>query len=285
MKKLFALLLVVAAAPLAAQWTTNGTHIHNTNSGNVGIGVTTPAARLVVADAGTGNTLFLLGRPSDGTGGFQFRDAANATTLGYVIVESAEFRFFHNAGFMSYYTAGAERMRINASGNVGIGTTSPTSKLHVVGDAFFSGAVTGGNIQAKYQDVAEWVPAPEQFSPGTVVVLDSSVANRVVKSTIPYDTSVAGVVSEKPGLLLGEAGDDKVMVATTGRVKVLVDATSAPIRIGDLLVTSDKAGVAMASRPLLVNGAKLHRPGTVVGKALEPLASGQGEILVLLSLQ
>jgi hypothetical protein len=116
-------------------------------------------------------------------------------------------------------------------------------------------------------------------------VLDSSVANRVVKSTIPYDTSVAGVVSEKPGLLLGEAGDDKVMVATTGRVKVLVDATSAPIRIGDLLVTSDKAGVAMASRPLLVNGAKLHRPGTVVGKALEPLASGQGEILVLLSLQ
>jgi hypothetical protein len=28
-----------------------------------------------------------------------------------------------------------------------------------------------------------------------------------------------------------------------------------------------------------------HQPGTIIGKALEPLASGKGEILVLLSLQ
>lgn len=30
---------------------------------------------------------------------------------------------------------------------------------------------------------------------------------------------------------------------------------------------------------------KIHCPGTIIGKALEPLASGTGEILVLLSLQ
>jgi len=29
----------------------------------------------------------------------------------------------------------------------------------------------------------------------------------------------------------------------------------------------------------------MHRPGTLIGKALEPLEKGQGEILVLLSLQ
>jgi hypothetical protein len=29
----------------------------------------------------------------------------------------------------------------------------------------------------------------------------------------------------------------------------------------------------------------MHRPGTLVGKALEPLTEGQGEILVLLTLQ
>jgi hypothetical protein len=75
------------------------------------------------------------------------------------------------------------------------------------------------------------------------------------------------------------------MVATTGRVKVRVDATRRPIRIGDLLVTGGKSGVAMRSLPLRVGRASIHRPGTIIGKALEPLANGRGEILVLLSLQ
>jgi hypothetical protein len=33
-----------------------------------------------------------------------------------------------------------------------------------------------------------------------------------------------------------------VLVAATGRVKVKVDASNGPIKIGDLLVTSDKEG-------------------------------------------
>jgi hypothetical protein len=41
----------------------------------------------------------------------------------------------------------------------------------------------------------------------------------------------------------------------------------------------------MKSEPLDVGGVKMHRPGTLIGKALEPLAGGEGEILVLLSLQ
>jgi hypothetical protein len=74
------------------------------------------------------------------------------------------------------------------------------------------------------------------------------------------------------------------MIATTGRVRVKVDA-GRPIRVGDLLVSSDKPGMAMKSEPIDVGGVRIHRPGTIIGKALEPLASGQGEILVLLSLQ
>lgn len=34
-----------------------------------------------------------------------------------------------------------------------------------------------------------------------------------------------------------------------------------------------------------VSGIRMHRPGTLIGKALEPWARGSGEILVLLSLQ
>jgi hypothetical protein len=178
-------------------------------------------------------------------------------------------------------------------GNVGVGTTAPSSKLHVVGDVTLtgtgnvsaSGTITAGNIVAKYQDIAEWVSARQTMPAGTVVVLDTEKTNQVVASQLAYDTRVAGVVSDSPGVILGESGEGKVKVATTGRVKVKVDATRAPIRVGDLLVTSDKQGIAMKSEPLNLGGALIHRPGTLIGKALEPIAKGVGEILVLLSLQ
>jgi hypothetical protein len=142
-----------------------------------------------------------------------------------------------------------------------------------------------GNINAKYQDVAEWVPSSEQFAAGSVVVLDATKSNQVIASSTAYDTRVAGVISAQPGITLGEKSDSKVLVATTGRVRVKVDATKAPINIGDLLVTSDIPGVAMKSEPIEFAGRKMHMPGTIIGKALEPLAKGKGEILVLLSLQ
>jgi hypothetical protein len=140
-------------------------------------------------------------------------------------------------------------------------------------------------IGAAYQDLAEWVPVDEEMPPGTVVVVSGNTRNTVGPSQHAYDTRVAGVVSARPGVLLGEASATKAKIATTGRVRVRVDATKHAIAMGDLLVTSDTSGAAMFSEPLDLGGVKIHRPGTLIGKALEPLAAGQGEILVLLSLQ
>ena len=189
-----------------------------------------------------------------------------------------------NSGVMAFGTASAgtinEHMRINAAGNIGIGTVSPTEKLEVTGNI----KVTG-NINARYQDLAEWVDSAENLSAGTVVVLDVTRSDHVIASTASYDTRVAGVISARPGITLGEHADGKVLVATTGRVKIRVSAKNGPINIGDLLVTSDEQGVAMKSDAVEIGGVRLHRPGTLIGKALEPLAQGTGEILVLLSLQ
>jgi hypothetical protein len=184
----------------------------------------------------------------------------------------------HLATFSKKSTASG--ITIDTSGNVGIGIASPTVALDILGSINVS-----GNINAKYQDVAEWVPASHALPAGTVVTLDPTKSNHVEASTHAYDTRVAGVVSAQPGITLGEAGDSKVLVATTGRVKVMVDASSGSIAVGDLLVTSDIEGVAKKSEPLLLGGVPIHRPGTLIGKALEPLARGTGEILVLLSLQ
>ena len=50
-------------------------------------------------------------------------------------------------------------------------------------------------------------------------------------------------------------------------------------------MTSNLPGLAMKSVPAKLAGIEMHRPGTLIGKALEPLPEGEREILVLLSLQ
>jgi hypothetical protein len=225
-----------------------------------------------------------------------FVDSSSVTkgTLYYNGAGSAGSRYFgffnHGGDFLGFYSntpiiffspVSTNTMTI-ANGGVSIGTNPADTSVRLT----VNGAIdVKGNIAAKYQDVAEWVPAFGHPQPGTVVVLSEEANNHVAASKTAYDTRVAGVVSSDPGVILGEEAENKVKVATTGRVRVKVDASASPIKIGDLLVTSDKPGVAMKSLPVDLGGIKLHRPGTVVGKALEPLANGTGEILVLLSLQ
>jgi hypothetical protein len=338
------------------EWTTNGTHIYKTNTGNVGIGTSNPQDALHILNTTTsvgalrlqgGNTyagfvgmwdgapLLILANNRNPSTGNNYNTSISGAQLS---LWDADFSFAvtssgtvgnwseiarlkgngnfglgtsdpaykldvvgvirsRSGGFMFpdgtvQTTAGGSQWTTSstnifyAGGNVGIGTATPAVRLSVAGDARFTGSLTvDGNIAAKYQDVAEWVPADEQLAAGTVVVLDATKPNHVISSNASYDTLVAGVISEQPGITLGEKSDNKVLVATTGRVKVKVDATSGPIQIGDLLVTSDRAGFAMKSLPVEMGGSRMHRPGTLIGKALEPLAKGTGEILVLLSLQ
>lgn len=183
-------------------------------------------------------------------------------------------------------TNNTPRLTIDGSGNVAIGSTAVAATTTINNNTVINGTLTATKvIGAVYQDVAEWVPATTHMEPGTVVVLNRDRNNEVMPSAHAYDTAVAGVVSAQPGVVLGVASDSKAQVATTGRVKVRVDATAGSIKVGDLLVTSEKSGTAMKSKPIDLGGVEIHRPGTVIGKALEPLKEGAGEILVLLSLQ
>jgi hypothetical protein len=194
---------------------------------------------------------------------------------------ASNFIAFRTTNTAGTYTP-REVMRVTSDGNVNIGnaSTNVTANLNV------NGTITGVTVlNAVYQDIAEWVSSSADLQPATVVVLDRSLDNHVLPSNVAYDTAVAGVVSATPGVVLGVGGAGRAKIATTGRVKVRVDATAAPIEIGDLLVTSDRPGTAMKSQPIEINGRRFHQPGTVIGKALQPLNGGQGEILVLLSLQ
>jgi hypothetical protein len=118
------------------------------NGGNVGIGTSSPGSRLDVASTTDGDTI-RVSFPSAATGstggGIQFRAFTNSA----VLVEQGRIQTICTDGSASYggdmrfMTAGsgalAERMRINQSGNVGIGTSSPTSKLTVEGGVSAAG--------------------------------------------------------------------------------------------------------------------------------------------------
>jgi hypothetical protein len=281
---------------------TGGERMRIDKSGNVGIGTTSPAMKLHIVGFGAGTApswnaadnfllegsttfaiqQFLTGATGQSVIEFSRAGASPSRARGYLLYDNSN-------DYLAFGLNGAsEKMRIDSGGNVGIGTTSPASgyKLDVNGSTNVTGNLNvTGNIAAKYQDVAEWVPSTEQIPAGTVVVLDSSRSNQVITSTEAYDTRVAGVVSEQPGIALGERGKGKVLVATTGRVLVKVDASKGPIHIGDLLVTSEIPGFAMKSEPITIGNRKFHTPGTLIGKALESMEKGSGKILVLLSLQ
>jgi len=261
------------------------------HSGKVGIGTTAPTALLQVSAYGS-------------TSPAQFKDMILVNGLPGVLLDMTANSEIHIANIqigtatrpVIQTTATGQSLYLNADfdNNVVIGSsTHAGSGLQVAstgtstfaGPVNVSGTLTATTVYADYQDVAEWVPAAGSMPAGTVVVISGDTNNTVTASSHAYDTGVAGVVSPKPGLLLGAAGASKAKIATTGRVRVRVDASKYPIRMGDLLVTSDKPGMAMKSEPLDLGGVKIHRPGTLIGKALEPLPSGEGDILVLLSLQ
>jgi hypothetical protein len=154
------------------------------------------------------------------------------------------------------------------------------------GNVTVTGTLTANDVMLSGMDCAEEfdVATPAALEPGTVVVFNGEES--ISPSTEPYSKRVAGVISGaaryRPGIVLGRShssGEGKAPIALVGRVYCKVDADYSPIAVGDLLTTSSTPGHAMkAADPL-------KGFGSVVGKALRPLESGQGLLPILVALQ
>ena len=133
--------------------TNNTERMRITSTGSVGIGTSSPGRRLDVqsssgdadiriyaqgTDAGDDAILYLGIAGTSATTRVNFGDGDDA--------DSGRIIYGHSGDYMSFTTAASEAMRIDASGNVGIGTTTPGSKLSIVGLPTSSAGLSAGDI-------------------------------------------------------------------------------------------------------------------------------------------
>jgi hypothetical protein len=109
-------------------------------SGNVGIGASSPSSTFRASINGDGSSVI---------GGIEFRNAASGGstfTIGHASATSPSATLnVVDAANLIFKTSNAEAMRIDASGNVGIGTNSPASSTGYT-VLTLNNATNGGNI-------------------------------------------------------------------------------------------------------------------------------------------
>lgn len=135
---------------------------------------------------------------------------------------------------------------------------------------------TDGTLNPNGADLAEYILVSEAVEPGEVVELDPSTPKHYRKARMPYSPLIAGVISTQPGVVLGaRQSEGRALLALVGRVPVKATTENGPIRPGDLLTSSSKAGYAMRCE------SAAQCEGAIVGKALEALDADEGVILML----
>jgi hypothetical protein len=164
-------------------------------SGNVGIGTSSPVASLDVV-AGADDRLLVTNSSGD-----TFLSSVNAANTAYngLALNGSEVKLFTNA---------SERMRIDSSGNVGIGTSSPSDVLDVFGSILSSGTTQNRSLRLVNNS-------------GTF-----EISHRAdISATIISTSATPLILSSSAELTFSSAGSERARLDTSGNL--LVGTTTA----------------------------------------------------------
>jgi hypothetical protein len=160
-----------------------------------------------------------------------------------------------------------------STGSVGGNATFQWAKV-VAGAPSISIDAVDTNVLTAFRisgaDLGEVYYSSEGAIPfGEIVSLNGTGVSHVSRSVKEYDNNALGIISTKPGSVLGEIDGSgvPVVVGLSGRVPVKVSLKNGEIKAGDYITTSDIPGV----------GIKATKAGRVVGKALTSLSGSENE--------
>ena len=139
------------------------------SSGNVGIGTASPAVPLDV-DIGTNNNAIYC-RSSD-----RYCNIAMTDDVGSVKLGSDNGALFVEVGGDTSFGSFSEAMRIDSSGRVGIGTSSPVYSLDVRSGAMSPAAVFGRSTDGTQRTVVSFDSDTQSATVGTIAITNSATA-------------------------------------------------------------------------------------------------------------
>jgi hypothetical protein len=193
------------SVPGTGLWVTSGNSIYNSNSGNVGIGTTSPAKQLVVRssapwirieeDSASNKRLDLWVDPT--------------SAIGYIGANQS-------AQQLSFQTGSSDRIRILNNGNVGIGTTAPGAKLVISGGG---GAISDNGFQ---------INSSYGFNGTGVLEINPSATSHIPLSILSKNGQTANLVNVTS---FGGTAGNLFNVQSSGNVGIGTDSPTARLDI------------------------------------------------------
>jgi hypothetical protein len=233
------------------------------NSGNVGIGTSSPAGKLSISNG----TIFV-GSEANTTqtnnllNGYGYR--IGATLYGSVGIRSS-YNSGNNQASLEFYTEATERMRITSSGNVGIGNTA--SGFNAQADNLIVGSGSGANGITIYSG---------NDSTGDIFFADGTSGDDPVRGGINYSHS-----NNSMNFRVNDAA--RMYITSSGKVGIGISSPNESLSVADSIVSGDLGDSTTTVYRLEPANTNFTRQLTISDRVGATAGAGKGNAIIFSS--